>query len=100
MGRPVIHFEARGRDGAKLRSFYTELFGWTNDADNPLDHGFVQLETSSGDVGVPGGTRAVPHELPGRLTFYVEVPDVAAVLARAEELGGTRLMCPTAVLPV
>lgn len=28
MGRPVVHFEIVGRDPARLRSYYSELFGW------------------------------------------------------------------------
>ena len=27
MGQPVVHFEVIGKDGAGLRSFYSELFG-------------------------------------------------------------------------
>ena len=30
----------------------------------------------------------------GHVTFYVEVPDVEAALAKAESLGGTRMMGP------
>jgi predicted enzyme related to lactoylglutathione lyase len=33
------------------------------------------------------------------LTFYVEVPDVEAALARAEQLGGTRLIGPSEAQP-
>ncbi len=33
------------------------------------------------------------------MTFYVEVPDVEAALARAEVLGGTRMMGPDEVMP-
>jgi predicted enzyme related to lactoylglutathione lyase len=33
----------------------------------------------------------------GHVTFYVEVPDVEAALAKAESLGGTRLMGPDEV---
>jgi predicted enzyme related to lactoylglutathione lyase len=33
----------------------------------------------------------------GHVTFYVEVPDVAATLAKAEELGGKRLQGPDTV---
>jgi uncharacterized protein len=28
MGQPVVHFEVVGKDGDKLRSYYSELFGW------------------------------------------------------------------------
>jgi uncharacterized protein len=31
------------------------------------------------------------------VTFYVQVPDVEAALARAESLGGTRMMGPDEV---
>lgn len=33
----------------------------------------------------------------GHVTFYVEVPDVEAALAKAESLGGTRVMGPDKV---
>ena len=32
------------------------------------------------------------------MTFYVEVPDVEAALAKAESLGGTRMMGPDKVM--
>jgi predicted enzyme related to lactoylglutathione lyase len=41
----------------------------------------------------------MPEGIPGHLTFYVEVPDVEAALAQAENLGGTRVMSPTEVQP-
>jgi predicted enzyme related to lactoylglutathione lyase len=31
MGQPVVHFEIIGTDAAKLRNYYTELFGWEFD---------------------------------------------------------------------
>jgi hypothetical protein len=27
MGQPVVHFEVIGKDGEKLRGYYSELFG-------------------------------------------------------------------------
>lgn len=32
----------------------------------------------------------MPEGYPGHVTFYVEVPDVEAALARSERLGGAR----------
>ena len=32
------------------------------------------------------------------MTFYVEVPDVEAALAKAESLGGTRIFGPSEVM--
>ena len=34
----------------------------------------------------------------GHVTFYIEVPDVEAALAKAESLGGTRIMGPNDVM--
>ena len=44
MGQPVVHFEVIGKDGEKLRSYYSELFGWEIDADNPMNYGIVARE--------------------------------------------------------
>ena len=38
-----------------------------------------------------------PEGYGGHVTFYVEVPDVEAALAKAESLGGTRMMGPDKV---
>jgi predicted enzyme related to lactoylglutathione lyase len=100
MGQPVVHFEVVGRDGAKLQSYYGELFGWQIDADNPMNYGIVQREgnTNSEGVGIGGGVGPGPEGYDGHVTFYVEVPDVEAALAKAEELGGTRTMGPQEVM--
>ena len=95
----VVHFEITGTDGAKLRSFYSDLFGWKINADNPMGYGIVESEpTSTGDAGLPGGIAQGPEGYPGHVTVYVEVPDVEAALARSESLGGQRLMGPEKVM--
>jgi uncharacterized protein len=100
MGQPVVHFEIIGRDGDKLRSYYSELFGWEIDADNPMKYGIVQREgnTTSDGIGIGGGIGGPgPEDYPGHVTFYVAVPDVEEALAKAETLGGTRTMGPEKV---
>jgi uncharacterized protein len=99
MGQPVVHFEVMGQDGERLRGYYAGLFGWEIDADNPLGYGVVKREgnTNAEGEGIGGGVGASPPGHDGHLTFYVEVPDVEAALARAEELGGTRRMGPDRV---
>jgi predicted enzyme related to lactoylglutathione lyase len=99
MGQPVVHFEVIGRDGAKLQSYYSELFGWNIDADNPMGYGIVQRDgnTNSDGAGIGGGVAAGPEGYDGHVTFYVEVPDVEAALAKAESLGGKRVMGPDEV---
>ena len=41
MGQPVVHLEAIGKDGERLQRYYSELFGWQIDADNPMNYGMV-----------------------------------------------------------
>jgi hypothetical protein len=96
MGQPVVHFEVIGKDGAALRSFYSDLFGWKIDADNPMNYGIVQREgnLSADGAGIGGGVGQGPEGYDGHVTFYIEVPDVEAALAKAESLGGSRMMGP------
>ena len=99
MGQPVTHFEVIGKDGEKLRSYYSELFGWEIDANNPMGYGIVSREgnTNAEGAGIGGGVGQGSEGSEGHLTFYVEVPDVGAALAKAEELGGTKVMGPDEV---
>ncbi|ASU81207.1 glyoxalase [Actinopolyspora erythraea] len=102
MGNPVVHFEILGRDAEKLRDYYSRLFGWKIDADNPLNYGIVERETVDADgevVGIGGGIGAVPEpEQQGLVTFYVGVDDVERALSQAESLGGNRVMGPEKVM--
>ena len=101
MGQPVVHFEIIGKDPAKLRGYFGELFGWEFDVPSPVSeavsdpasYGFVNRMTTSDGTGIPGGVGGgAGYE--AHAVFYVAVPDVEAALARAESLGGKRLMGP------
>jgi predicted enzyme related to lactoylglutathione lyase len=92
MPHRVILFEVVGKDGAALRSFYRELFGWRiNEVPAPMDYGMVASE----DAGIEGGIGATPNGGPGHTTFYVESSDPETTLTRAEELGASMLLAPT-----
>ena len=99
MGQPVVHFEVIGKDGESLQRYYAELFGWAIDSNNPVNYGIVAREENlnAEGVGIGGGVAAGPEGYPGHATFYVEVPDVEAALAKAEALGGSRMMGPETV---
>ena len=99
MGQPVVHFEVMGKDGDRLRGYYSELFGWEIDANNPMNYGTIQREgnTSAHGIGIGGGIGQTPKATTVHVTFYVEVPDVEAALAQAESLGGARMMGPDVV---
>jgi predicted enzyme related to lactoylglutathione lyase len=96
MGQPVVHFEIIGTDADKLKSYYSDLFGWEINSDNPMNYGTVQRDgnVSADGAGIGGGVGAGPKGYPGHVTFYIEVPDVEAALAKAESLGGSRVMGP------
>src|SRR5262245_59760091 len=93
MANPVVHFEVMGKDADRLRSYYAELFGWRFETfGNPQNYGIVRAngEGIGGGIGSVGG-------YDGHVTFYVGVDDVEQALARAEELGGSRMMGPETV---
>jgi uncharacterized protein len=98
MGQPVVHFEVMGNDADKLQSYYSDLFGWKINADNPMKYGIVDREgnLNADGIGIGGGVGG-SEQFPNHVTFYVEVPDVEAALANAENLGGSRMMGPDQV---
>ena len=100
MGQPVIHFEIIGKDGEALQRYYSELFGWEINADNPMNYGMVAREgnVSAEGIGIGGGISGGPEGYEGHVTFYIEVPDVEAALAKAERLGGTRIRGPEKIM--
>ena len=100
MGQPVVHFEVIGKDGDKLRKYYSELFDWEIHSNNEMNYGMVAREGNLGADGVRDRRRD-RRRAPGyggHVTFYVAVPDVEAALAKAESLGGTRIMGPEKIM--
>jgi uncharacterized protein len=94
MANPVAWFEVVGKDGAALRSFYGRLFDWQISASGgEMDYGLVP----AAEKGIGGGIGASPDGGAGQVTFYVEVDDPAAYLARAEQLGGKTIVPPMEV---
>ena len=100
MGRPVVHFEVIGKDGEALRSYYSALFDWSFEVDNPMAYGLVPRDgnTNPDGVGIGGGIGRGPEGYDGHVTFYVEVPDVEEALVKAEKLGGSRIFGPDEVM--
>jgi uncharacterized protein len=101
MGQPVVHFEVIGKDPARLRAYYGELFGWQFDTSRRVasavsesgNYGFVDAGRTGDVVGIPGGVGG-GEEYQSHVTFYIAVPDVEAALRKAESLGGTRRAGP------
>ncbi len=93
MGKPVIHFEIGSTDVETARRFYGELFDWKISVDGS---GYGLVSTGS-ESGIGGGIMPAPEGQRPWLTFYVEVDDLEKYLARAADLGGSRLMGPTPI---
>ena len=95
MASKVIHFEVVGKDGPALQRFYSSVFGWKLNTDNPSGYGMVEGE----DHSIGGGIGATPDGSSGHTTFYVQTDDAPATLRKVEELGGRVLMPLTEVTP-
>ena len=92
MPNPVVHFEIVGKDGKKLQNFYSNLFGWKIDANNPMNYGMV--EASQGGIG---GGIGPTDQGEGHVTIYIAVDDLQAYLDKAEGMGGKTVMPPTEI---
>jgi uncharacterized protein len=92
MANAVTHFEIHGKDGKKTQGFYASVFGWSIDADNPMNYGMV---SAPGGEGIGGGiAQAMGQPM---VTIYVEVEDLDATLKAAESLGGKTILPPSDV---
>ncbi len=94
MANPVVHFEVIGKDGKKLQDFYSGVFGWKINADNPMQYGIVDAGDTGGGIGGgisagDGGTRQV--------TFYIAVDNPQAYLDKVESQGGKTVMPVTEI---
>ena len=89
MAHPVLHFEILGSNGAALQQYYSDLFGWEINADNPQNYGMV----TGIDPGIGGGVGSSQDGKPF-VTVYVQSDDLQASLDKAESLGGKKVMEP------
>ncbi len=91
MGSPIVHFEFIGKDAAKVKEFYSQLFGWKIGDLMPDmgNYGLIDGETS----GIAGGVGQSDDGKP-RSTVYAQVSDLQATLDHAVAMGGTVVMAP------
>lgn len=86
---PIVHFEIGCRDGGTTREFFSRLFDW--EISGP-EAGF--MIDAGGPGAVPGHIAELAEEWGSYQLFYVQVEDLQASLAKAEELGGKTLVPP------
>lgn len=89
MANPVVHFEIVGKDGASLRQFYKEAFGWEYEAvGGPMDYALVQ------NAGLGGGIGGGCEKSGGHVRVYVAVDDINAAMKKVKDLGATSVEGP------
>ncbi|HEY2743328.1 MAG TPA: glyoxalase [Polyangia bacterium] len=95
-GPAVVHWEVHAMDLPRQQQFFSELFGWNIDTNNPMKYGMI---SGSGKDTIGGGIGPAMDQT-SRVTVYVQVPDINATLARAETLGAQTMMPRTPYGPV
>ena len=84
---PVVHWEIQASDPARQRAFFSDLFGWSIDANNPQNYGMVTPAGPGSIGGGIGGTTDAP-----RATFYIQVPNIVDTLDKALTMGAETVM--------
>ena len=85
----VAWFEIGAPDVEAAKAFYGPLFGWSFAPD-----GTYTLITAPGAAGPSGGIFGTGANIPPYAVFVVQVADVAATAAQAEDLGGKIVVAP------
>ncbi len=91
MVSPVVFFQIWGKDPDRLREFYREMFGWKIDEPNPMGISMIEHGIGGPQEGYGGPIMAGAE---ARVMLYVKLLDPVETLAKAEPLGGRRVMEP------
>ena len=99
MGQPVVHFEVVGKDPDKLKSFYSELAGWSYDSPppgGPTDYPSSRARATrtpraSASAAV---SAAVPRATTATSPSTSRCRTSAPRSTRPSQLGGTKVMGP------
>lgn len=91
---PIVHIEFSAKDREAAGEFYNALFGW--EIQQMPDMNYATFMTTEGGVG--GGLNPVSEDYPaGTVMVYVGTDDIEASLAKAEQLGGKKLVPKTEI---
>lgn len=96
MGGRVVHFELPFDDGARARSFYSELFGWQLQDVPGMDYSLVMTgpvdERGSTEPGYINGGMTQRGGPVGQPVVTIDVEDIDATLAKVTERGGSTVV--------
>ena len=89
---PVTQFQIISKSPDETAKFYSELFGWAINANNPM--GYRQITTGSMQ-GIQGGIWPAPPQAENFVQLFIAVDDVKAYAKKAEGMGAKLLIPPT-----
>ncbi|HID38011.1 MAG TPA: hypothetical protein EYP36_00655 [Calditrichaeota bacterium] len=95
MGAPVVHFEILGKNTTKLQKFFSTVFDWKIDTDNPIGYGLIKPQR---DNSIGGGIGSA-GKVKGYATFYIEVDDLDKTLLKIEKTAA-KLLYPLPLFPI
>jgi predicted enzyme related to lactoylglutathione lyase len=92
VGNPIVQFQILSKAPDETVQFYSSLFGWQVDANNPM--GYRRIDTGSQE-GIQGGVWPAPPQAPNFVQLYMAVEDVRSAVTKAEGLGAKVIIPPT-----
>jgi uncharacterized protein len=91
VGQPVIQWQILAKKPDAVAAFFSNLFGWTVNADNPL--GYRAIDTGS-KTGINGGIWPAPPEAPDFVQLFIEVDDMPGYVRKAQAAGAVVIIPP------
>jgi predicted enzyme related to lactoylglutathione lyase len=88
--KPLVHVELRTGDPLGACAFLTQLLGWRTETVHIAGGRYLALDFG----GTIEGGVVEDEAIPALWLPYIEVPDIAAVTARARTLGAAVLLAP------
>lgn len=88
MPAPIVQFEIGCRDKERSAAFYSGVFDWR------IGGGINDLGMEIADAGLAGHLVALGHEPHNYVLVYAEVEDIPTAIAKAESLGGAKIVGP------
>jgi len=95
MADPIKQFQILSKNPNETADFYSALFGWTVNANNPM--GYREINTGSIE-GIHGGIWPAPPQAPNMVQLFAAVENVKTASDKAVTLGA-KIIVPPTVLP-
>jgi uncharacterized protein len=95
MPNPVLQFQILSKTPDETAQFYSTMFGWKIDAENPL--GYRRIDTGANE-GIHGGIWPAPPQAHNFMQLFIGVDNVKDFVDKAQGLGA-RILIPPTVLP-